>query len=480
LSRPNRATLARFASLLDPMLAGTHIERVWRPTDTSLLIDLRALGKARLLVMLHARAPWVAVTERWPETPAAPDRETLSFRKCLEGARIRAVTLEDDRRLVLTLAQRHEHEPVLAIQLAGRYPNAAVLDRPAGGAETELVRLIADRPAIDPDSPALPAGEVPFAELAGDAWLRALSDGLWVAEDARRLDVRRLALQREARTAHERKRRAVAALEADLARARGAEAVRHRGELLKSAFHLVKPGQREIGVVDWADPEARTVVIDLDPALAPSENLQRLFARYRKLARGEAAVAERLESARRAEEELARLLAELLTAAAPDELDALEARLRRLGVRAPARPEARAAGERLPYRRFVAADGSEILVGKSARDNDELTFHLARGTDIFLHTRDAPGSHVILRRAGRADPAPEALLDAAALAAWASRLRDEPLVDVLYTEKKHLRKPRGAAPGLVQTAAPRTLTVRRDAQRIERLYATLDPHERET
>jgi len=480
-SRPGLATLQRLANVLDRVLAGSHIERVWRPDAHTLLIDFRMLGKKRLFASLGSRHPWVAVTARWPETPAAPDRETLMLRKCLEGARVVAVHVEDERRLLFELGPRADYRPVFAIQLAGRYANAAVLDR-QGTSETELVRLIGERPAIDPESPPLQAGDVPFAELPDDAWLDALASAYWQAEDTRSFEVAKIALLREARQAWQRKRRSLDALEADLVRAQEADAVRHRGELLKAALYMVKPGMSEVAVSDWGDPEASTVVITLDPTLSPVDNLQRLFARYRKLARGEQAIGERLTNARLETAALADLLERIGAASVPAAepyLAALERELRSLGVRAPTAPVKHETSQRLPYRRFTAADGAEILVGKNARDNDDLTFHVARGSDLFLHARDVPGSHVILRRVGKNEPSSEALIDAATLAAHASKLRTDSLVDVLYTERKHVRKPRGAAPGLVQTAATRTLTVRLDPERIQRLYDTLDPHERD-
>ncbi len=478
--RQSRQTLERLVRVLHHKLAGTHLERVWRPDEASLLIDFRMLGKKRLFARLTSREPWVAVTARWPDTPAAPDRETLMLRKCLEGARVVGVHLEDDRRILFELSPRHDHVPVLALQLAGRYANATVLDR-AGTGEVELVRLISDRPGIDPESPSLPNGPIPHDELDDDAWLDALAETQWADEDRRQLDARRTALLREARQAHQRKQRALDAMAADLARARDAESVRERGELLKASLYRVKPGMREIAVDDWNTNQS--VLIELDPNLSPVDNLQRLFARYRKLARGVAQIEARTAQARSETERLAELMARIEAATDPATglaaLDELEAELRAAGVRAPAPPNVREVGERLPYRRFVAVDGAEILVGKSARDNDDLTFHVARGSDLFLHARDVPGSHVILRRQGRAEPSSEALLDAATLAAHASKLRNELVVDVLYIERKHVRKPRGAAPGLVQTGSPRTLSVRVDPERLARLYQGLDPHERE-
>lgn len=454
---------------------------MWRPSETSLLVDLRALEGRRLYASLTTREPWVAVTGRWPETPSAPDRETLLLRRALEGARVAGVAVEDARRLVIALAPRHGHQPVLALQLAGRYANAAVLDRGEGG-ETELVRLILRRPATDPGSPPLPAGHPVEAGPADEAWLAAEAERHWSAEDARHLEERRGALRREAKTALKRKTRRRDALKADLARAKQADALRHRGELLKAELHRVRRGMREIAVTDYALEPPAAEVIELDPTLGPAENLKKIFNRYRKLVRGTETITEQLARAEDEVGDLGSILEALAGAADQAELDAGEARLRAAGVRSPAlagpsshRTEAAA---RKPYRRFVACDGAEILVGRSARDNDDLTFHVARGSDLFLHARDAAGSHVILRSRGRSPPSSEAVLDAATLAAWTSKLRDELTVDVLVTERKHVKKPRGAPPGRVQTAAARTIAVRLDKARVDRLYGTLDPHER--
>jgi predicted ribosome quality control (RQC) complex YloA/Tae2 family protein len=120
-------------------------------------------------------------------------------------------------------------------------------------------------------------------------------------------------------------------------------------------------------------------------------------------------------------------------------------------------------------RRFVSADGLEILVGGDARENDHLTFRIARGSDLWLHAREAAGAHVVVRLPrGKSAPL-ETLLDAASLAAHFSRMRDAEKVDVLYVEAKLVRKTRGAPAGLVLVAGGKTIRVARDAARRERL-----------
>ncbi|MFO0751276.1 MAG: NFACT RNA binding domain-containing protein [Myxococcota bacterium] len=471
--RPSPAVLEKLARTLDALLAGTTVDKLWRPGAWQLLFDLRALGKSRLLVEADARHPRAVVTARWPETPAAPDRETLVLRKLLEGIRIRAVRAEDERRLVFAFQPRHDAELRLVVQLAGRYPNAAVFDQTGA----ELVRLIADRPAVDDDSPPLPKGGAdadPHPELEGRAWLDAYAEATWQDADQRALDAERATLVRMARGALEKVRALVRKHLDDLTRAAEAEALRHRGDLLKTVLGRIPKGAESIEVSDWADPEQRPVTLALDPQLSPVENLERLFARYRKLVRTAAEAEQRLEAAWAREELLAALLAELEVAT---DLAPFPARLTELGIRRSSqavRAEAGDAIERLPYRPFAAADGTAILVGRSAKDNDALTFRVASGKDIFLHARDVSGSHVILKGSGR-PPSHEALLDAATLAAWHSSARGEAVIDVLWTEKKHVRRVPGAAPGRVTTAEARNLAIRVDPARLERLYAGVPP-----
>jgi len=242
-------------------------------------------------------------------------------------------------------------------------------------------------------------------------------------------------------------------------------------------------GAASAEVTNWYDPDGGSITIALDPALTPIENLEHIFARYRKLTRTRAETEARLLELWPMVEALESVLSQIAEAAQTEQLEALDAEARRLGVRAkqqerPAEGR-RGAPPRLPYRRFFALDGSEIWLGRGAADNDTMTFRHARGQDLFIHARDVAGSHVILRSHGRGtSPSPDALLDAATLAAWHSKLRQDGIVSVLYTERKHVRKGKGLGPGRVTVAATRTIEVRVEQARIDRLYAssTEDAH----
>jgi predicted ribosome quality control (RQC) complex YloA/Tae2 family protein len=130
----------------------------------------------------------------------------------------------------------------------------------------------------------------------------------------------------------------------------------------------------------------------------------------------------------------------------------------------------------LPYRVYRTSGGLEVRVGRSARDNDRLTFHHAAPNDVWLHAQSVPGSHVVLRwRDAQGAPPARDLSEAAALAALFSRARTSALVPVDWTRRKHVRKPRGAPAGAVIPQQVKTLFVEPDAALEERLRTGGDP-----
>ncbi|MFH0900411.1 MAG: NFACT RNA binding domain-containing protein, partial [Pseudomonadota bacterium] len=195
-------------------------------------------------------------------------------------------------------------------------------------------------------------------------------------------------------------------------------------------------------------------------------NAERYYKQSRKLTIGRKHAESRLAATRRALAER-RSLFQRLAELSDDELHRLVAQKLKARQR---RPSDRT--ERLPYREYRSLSGDPIWVGRSAADNDTLTFRFARGNDLWLHTRDAAGPHVIVRL-GRQGPFSEAtLLDAATLAAHFSPLASEAQVDVSYTFVKNLRKPRAAAAGLVFVSEAKTLRVRLERVRLERLLSS--------
>jgi hypothetical protein len=243
--------------------------------------------------------------------------------------------------------------------------------------------------------------------------------------------------------------------------------------------------------VDWSTGEARDVEWKLDPARGAQEQLDALFQRARRLKEGARIARARLDDAERALAALravATVLADTPADAQPSpDLAALEARARaaaprdfrlassglaggsRPGGHAPGRARSGAQAPLPPYRVFAATGGTRLLVGRGAEKNDALTFHVARPHDLWLHAKNRAGAHVIVPLDKNASCPADVLVEAAHLAAHFSEARDERVVEVQYTPRRYLRKPRGSAPGLVVVDREKVLVLRREDDLLRRL-----------
>lgn len=214
---------------------------------------------------------------------------------------------------------------------------------------------------------------------------------------------------------------------------------RRMGEALKYNLAAVRKGAT---TATLPDPYGEgDIEIELRPELPPVANVERLFTRYKKAKRGVAAVAARLKAV---DEELGRVQEDLERVRAAIDLAELEPWLgtAREAERSKREPAARAG----PGRRFLSSEGLLILVGRSAAENDELTFKYARPHDLWLHAQQAHGSHVIVRRPDKNKAVPRRTLEeAAALAAFYSSDKHAGVVPVVVVERRHVRRAKGPA-----------------------------------
>ena len=268
------------------------------------------------------------------------------------------------------------------------------------------------------------------------------------------------ALDREVR----RLERLAGKLEEELRETERAEEFQRYGDLI-----LAHPAARVvegfIPVTDLYDPGARELKVPADPSLSPRGNAERHYARARKLRRGAEKIRGRLDSARSRVRQAADWRRSLESARAPADLRGLE----NLLVQARVLPQPKIASTRRPriapegdagIRKFRTADGFVILVGRTASDNDRLTFQMASPHDFWLHAADRSGAHVVVRNPARLKELPRpALLAAAQIAAHFSRAKGRGKVEVHVTLRKYVRKGRGFAPGMVTLRNHRTLVV---------------------
>lgn len=288
----------------------------------------------------------------------------------------------------------------------------------------------------------------------------------------------------EAKAAVRRARKALLAATRDLDRHLGWRTLKHEADLLAANLHRVTPGTSRLDVTDYLeDGSEQPVTLELDPAIQPSRQLAALYRRAAKGERGERMAAQRVEDLRqRLERAEAQLREAELLAQSTDSAQGAVSDILQLKSSAKPQPPAQSQprtpairgldglGRSLRPRVCHTDSGAVILVGRSSTGNDYLTTRLANGNDWFFHVAGTPGSHVILRWSQRETMPPKDDMEAAAmLALHYSKLKDASRATVTYCQRKHVSKPKGAAPGLVYVRNGKSMSVRIDKARLARL-----------
>ena len=273
-------------------------------------------------------------------------------------------------------------------------------------------------------------------------------DAFFLGRDLRmRMQQRSAGLQKQIKNNIARLEKKKAIMLETLNESEKAEQNRIYGELLTANLHAISKGATQAEVVNYYDEEQRLILIPLSSGLTPAKNAQAYYKKYRKAKGAEQYAREQMTAI---EGELALLentLEDLDKCANTTDLAEIRYLLVDNGyVRPdPITRKRKKLQEGKPYR-FVAPDGTEILVGKNSLQNDRLTLH-ARGNETWLHAQGIPGSHVLVRM--EEEPTAETLLLAAKLAAYYSKGRNHPSLPVDYTKRKYVKKAAGAAAGFV-------------------------------
>ncbi len=276
---------------------------------------------------------------------------------------------------------------------------------------------------------------------------RALEAYYGTRDQQDRLRQKSASMVRLLKTQMERCEKKLALQEEELAGAARMEEYRIMGEVLNANLFALKKGMEEATLPNWYDPEGGSLTIPLDVRLTPSQNAQKYFRKYQKARSARQIAQEQKEKTLQELDYLEGLLLDVDKCTGESELEEIRSELVRTGYmkRNTNRRQQRSLPGSRPYR-YVSGDGIDILVGKNAVQNDRLTAE-ALPEAVWLHAKDMPGSHVIIRAEGEIPP--QTLKQAAMLAAWYSKGRRSSMVPVDYTRRRYVKKPSGAAPGKV-------------------------------
>jgi predicted ribosome quality control (RQC) complex YloA/Tae2 family protein len=470
--------IAKVTGEFAPALAGGWIQKIYQPTDRTLVLEIRAPGRThRLLISCHQEAARLHFTTEAFQNPSTPPPFCQFLRAHLQGARIDQVEQIQGDRIVQLVLNAKEGPCRLVAELTGKTSNLLVLDE-AGRIRRDLngvkdlvgqryvppthhqrERGAADHARFSQDIP-----ESPFPLSAAIEAHHHRAEAVSVIETVR--NARAGILRRSIKKLHRR----IETWHEDLAKAEKYKAYARYGELIKANLATILKGQTDVAVVDYFDEELPTLTIPLDQTKTPQGNMDDYFRKHRKHLAAERELHPRIEEGQKELETLRQEMTaiEQGTWQPPDKPHLI--------VRA--RTLSRTGGEKGrqeqrqgPFRRFTSSDGLAIYVGRNARENDELTFGLAKSDDLWLHARGTPGSHVVVRLEKGNDPPPETVRDAATLALLYSDLKKSGKGDVIYTRRKWVKKAKGQAPGAVIVTQEKSLHVSLEKKRLDALKA---------
>ena len=471
--------IAKVTGEFAPALAGGWIQKIYQPTARTILLEIRAQGQThRLLISCHEQFARLHFTTATFQNPTPPPFCQF-LRAHLQGARIDQVEQIHGDRIVQLALTAKEGPCRLVAELTGKTSNLLVLDE-AGRIRRDLngvkdrvgqlyvrpvqqqrVRGTTDHAQFSQDIP-----ESPFPLSA------AIEAHYHKAEASHVIETVRNARAVILRKSIKKLGRRIQAWHEDLAKAEKYKSYARYGELIKANLGTIRKGQTDVTLVDYFDEELPNLSIPLDQTKTPQGNMDDYFRKHRKHLAAERELHPRIEEGQKELEALSQemIAIEQETWQPPNKPHLI------MHARTFPRGGGRKGGKeqrRGPFRHFTSSDGLAIYVGRNARENDELTFGLAKSDDLWLHARGTPGSHVVIRLEKGKDPPPETIRDAATLALLYSDLKKSGKGDVIYTRRKWVKKAKGQAPGTVIVTQEKSLHVSLEKKRLDALKARL-------
>lgn len=237
------------------------------------------------------------------------------------------------------------------------------------------------------------------------------------------------------------------------------------GELLMANAYAIEKGLSEVELVNYYDETQGTIVIPLDSRKTATQNAQSYYSRYTKAKTALLKIEQQFEITKE-DIDYFELLLQQVMQASPTDIEEIREELMEQGLLKMRASKKKKKPVKPTPEKYIASDGTEISVGKNNKQNDYVTFKLAKKSDTWLHTKDIPGSHVVIHSD---KPSEIALSEAANLAAYYSKARESSSVPVDYTVVRQVKKPNGSKPGFVIYFEQTTLFVTPDEEKIRQM-----------
>jgi len=471
----NTADIRQVLEEIAPVLRNGWIQKIHQPADRTLVLEIRVPGETnRLLISCEPETARLHLHFHPMPNPPSPPPFCQFLRAHLQGAKVEEIRQLSQDRIVALDMMTKDGPRRLVCELTGKTSNILLLDEHQHVvADLQRHRELIGRPYQSPLKHTSASGrEKPSRFIAaathGRFPLSAAIEAHYHDKETHLLLERvRLDRLQTLRKLQKKTKRRIEAWRDDLAKATKYRDYARYGELIKANLRSIKTGMDRITLVDYYDETLPEVTLPLDSTKSAQGNMDDYFKKHRKHLTAERELNPRIVQAecelKTLQQEMSSLQQGTWTAPLPS---TATQGVRRRGARTPIESSDQRRG---PFRRFTSTDGLPIFVGRNAKENEELTFGLAKSDDLWLHARGTPGSHVVVRLQKGTDPPPETLCDAATLALLYSDLKKSKKGDVIYTRRKWVKKAKGQAPGAVLVTQEKTIYVKLDTQRLAAL-----------
>lgn len=463
--------LSQIVNETNEALRARFLGKVFQLSKLSFAFDF-GLRTTFLLVSVDPTSPRYYLVERRQKDLEKQSTQLSGFgqllRSRLGGGEVREISkYSTDRIVKIEFDSTDEVVPAqklaLIIQLTGKSSNLLLVDQ--AGRVIDILRDAKDpgqQPGdtyTPPPSLTVETSETTKADSNSQS-PSAQADQAFTQIDER-VDFERLAKKLRFKVTSDlsKQRKLKVNLQNDLQKHGDADTHKKLGDLLLANIGTAVRTGDKVRISDFYDEGTPVIELEIDPNTSLQEEAARHFRQYTKAKRAREAAHERLL---KVDEEIKRLesrqrkIEQLIELEDKEALENLEGSTKKVAVTG----KKKAKQETVPgVRRYLSSDGYEVWVGRAARDNDNLTFRLARPYDLWLHTGDYPGSHVIVRNSTKKEIPHRTIIEAAQLAARFSQASADSKVVVHYSERKFISKPKGAAPGLVRLSSFRSITV---------------------
>jgi predicted ribosome quality control (RQC) complex YloA/Tae2 family protein len=466
-------TLKEIAGELDVRLRGRFLGKLFQLSDLSLAIDFGLKVDGYLFISIEPSSPRMYLIKRGVRELEKQSVSLSHFGQALRanlgGGRLLSITKEGDERVVrLSFTVEDElgdsETRELVVQLTGRSANLFLLDtsgrithalrppRGEGQQPGEPYRSPAIQAKQLSEEPRLTKGSFPTVSAAADEHYSQLAARHEFDRAAATLlaNLRRETSKREKLKMN---------LKKDLVAHGNPDEHKRLGDLLLANIANAERQGNRVRLKDYYADGVPAIEVEVDENISLQDAAGKAFSRYSKSKRAVEEIGTRLIQLDRelAEFEEKRLRVE--KAITDHDIAAFAEPGERKDQPIPGRKKQKAPSAIPGMRRYRSSDGYEVIVGRSARDNNQLTFRVARPNDLWLHAGDYPGSHVIVRNSSRNEIPNRTIIEAAQLAAKFSQANKDSKVTIHYTQRKFLTKPKGGAAGLVRMSNFRSITV---------------------